>query len=75
MLSAPHTGDRQCLEKLAWEPPQTRAQAGVPQPSEALHPLNRRGGAVCTGRAKFLLAFQNVEIPVAARNLGGWGEE
>lgn len=29
MLSAPHVGDRQCLEKLAWKLPQNVAKAGI----------------------------------------------
>lgn len=29
MLSAPHMGDRQCLEKLAWKLPQNVAKAGI----------------------------------------------
>lgn len=29
MLSAPHVGDRQCLEELAWKLPQHVAKAGI----------------------------------------------
>lgn len=42
----------------------------IRSPVKSLHPLNCHSGAVCMRRTKFLLVFWNVEISVAARNLG-----